>query len=221
MSLNNSHMLPERVRSMRQMREVLSAEDIILGEIEQIITEMYQRASMLHEELVNEAWLERRLSDRTGAEVKVTGHADRLLVEFVFQVNEFTVIDLKDIRRFLNKWLPAHLQYQLNDRLVTSLQNALPVVRLISVHTQLKIPYLPYRAYDGTAFYNGASKFDAKRSYKMGMGMELCFRVSAPEEDVANLTVETRRNVSYYDGRKLHYDGMTLYNAMIRKDTIE
>lgn len=219
--LNSEQMLPARVRRMRQMQELLEVEDIILTELEGMISEMYQRAEYLHEELVNEAWLERRLSDRTGAEVKVTGHADRLLVEFVFQVNEFTVIDLKDIRRFLNKWLPAHLQYQLNDRLVTSLQNALPVVRLISVHTQLKIPYLPYRAYDGTAFYNGSSKFDAKRSYKMGMGMELCFRVSAPEEDVANLTVETRRNVSYYDGRKLHYDGMTLYNAMIRKDTIE
>ena len=54
MSLNNSQMLPARVRNMRQMNDVLNAEDIILAEIERIIDEMYQRASLLHEELINE-----------------------------------------------------------------------------------------------------------------------------------------------------------------------
>ena len=49
MSLNNSQMLPARVRNMRQMNDVLNAEDIILAEIERIIDEMYQRASLLHE----------------------------------------------------------------------------------------------------------------------------------------------------------------------------
>ena len=48
MSLNNSQMLPARVRNMRQMNDVLNAEDIILAEIERIIDEMYQRASLLH-----------------------------------------------------------------------------------------------------------------------------------------------------------------------------
>ena len=57
MSLNNSQMLPARVRNMRQMNDVLNAEDIILAEIERIIDEMYQRASLLHEELINEEWL--------------------------------------------------------------------------------------------------------------------------------------------------------------------
>ncbi|MFQ7180641.1 Uncharacterised protein [Hungatella hathewayi] len=41
MSLNNSQMLPARVRNMRQMNDVLNAEDIILAEIERIIDEMY------------------------------------------------------------------------------------------------------------------------------------------------------------------------------------
>lgn len=59
MSLNNEHMLPAKCRSMRQMNELLDSEDIILAEIERIIDEMYERASMLHEELVNEAWLEK------------------------------------------------------------------------------------------------------------------------------------------------------------------
>ena len=63
MSLNNSQMLPARVRNMRQMNDVLNAEDIILAEIERIIDEMYQRASLLHEELINEEWLENKLSE--------------------------------------------------------------------------------------------------------------------------------------------------------------
>ena len=56
-------MLPARVRNMRQMNDVLNAEDIILAEIERIIDEMYQRASLLHEELINEEWLSNPLSE--------------------------------------------------------------------------------------------------------------------------------------------------------------
>ena len=113
MSLNNSQMLPARIRNMRQMNEVLNAEDIILAEIEQIIDEMYQRASLLHEELVNEEWLENKLSERTGAGVKVTGYAEKLLAEIVLNVSELHHIDMPDVRGFLNKWVPAHLMYKI------------------------------------------------------------------------------------------------------------
>ena len=98
---------------MRQMNEVLNAEDIILAEIEQIIDEMYQRASLLHEELVNEEWLENKLAERTGAGVKVTGYAEKLLAEIVLNVSELHHIDMPDVRRFLNKWVPAHLMYKI------------------------------------------------------------------------------------------------------------
>ncbi len=113
MSLNNSQMLPARIRNMRQMNEVLNAEDIILAEIERIIDEMYQRASLLHEELVNEEWLENKLSERTGAGVKVTGYAEKLLAEIVLNVSELHHIDMPDVRGFLNKWVPAHLMYKI------------------------------------------------------------------------------------------------------------
>lgn len=112
MSLNNNQMLPARVRNMRQMNEVLNAEDIILAEIEQIIDEMYQRASLLHEELVNEVWLESKLAERTGAKVDVTGYAEQLLSEFVLDVSDVKDIDMQDVRKFINKWLPAHLMYK-------------------------------------------------------------------------------------------------------------
>lgn len=113
MSLNNSQMLPARIRNMRQMNEVLNAEDIILAEVEQIIDEMYQRTSLLHEELVNEEWLENKLAERTGAGVKVTGYAEKLLTEIVLNVSELHHIDMPDVRGFLNKWVPAHLMYKI------------------------------------------------------------------------------------------------------------
>lgn len=113
MSLNNSQMLPARVRNMRQMKDVLNAEDIILAEIERIIDEMYQRASLLHEELINEEWLENKLSERTGAGVEVIGYAEKLLTEIILNVSELQHIDMPDIRKFLDKWVPAHLMYKI------------------------------------------------------------------------------------------------------------
>lgn len=113
MSLNNDQMLPARVRNMRQMHDVLNAEDIILAEIERTIDEMYQRASLLHEEIINEEWLENKLSEKTGAGVDVTGYAERLLAEIVLNVSELQHIDMPDVRKFLNKWVPAHLMYKI------------------------------------------------------------------------------------------------------------
>lgn len=114
MSLNDSRMLPARIRNMRQMNDVLNAEDIILAEIERIIDEMYQRASLLHEELVNEAWLENKLSARTGAIVDIVEYGELLLVDFILDVSAVAHIDMKDVRAFIEKWLPAHLMYRLN-----------------------------------------------------------------------------------------------------------
>ena len=52
--LNSEQMLPGRIRNMRQMKDLLGAEDVVLAEIERMIEDMYRRESMLHEELVNE-----------------------------------------------------------------------------------------------------------------------------------------------------------------------
>ncbi len=114
MSLNDIHMLPTHVRKMRQMNDLLDAEDLILQEIEKIIDEIYLRASMLHEELVNEPWLEQKLKERTGATANVTAYAEDLLVRVVLEITDIQDIDAEDVRRFLDKWLPAHLQYKLN-----------------------------------------------------------------------------------------------------------
>lgn len=113
MSLNDNHMLPERVRNMRQMKDVLTAEDIILIEVERIIDEMYQRASLLHEELINELWMKSKLEERTGAVAEVSASAERLLVTIILNVTSVHSLEVKDVRKFINKWLPAHLMYQI------------------------------------------------------------------------------------------------------------
>lgn len=112
MSLNSEQMLPTRVRKMRQMEDLLNVEDIILAEIERIIDEMYGAAALLHEELVNEAWLKEKLDARTGADTTVEADADKLLATITLDVSKIVGVDMKDIRAFLDKWLPAHLRYR-------------------------------------------------------------------------------------------------------------
>lgn len=112
MSLNSEQMLPARVRKMRQMEDLLNVEDIILVEIERIIDEMYGAAALLHEELVNEDWLKEKLDARTGADTTVKADADKLLTTITLDVSKIVGVDMKDIRAFLDKWLPAHLRYR-------------------------------------------------------------------------------------------------------------
>lgn len=109
--LNDSHMLPERVRNIRQMKDVLDAEDLVLTEIEAAINEMYQRAELLHEELVNEAWLEENLGRIVDGAVTVGKQPEELLVNVLIQKGVLTGINETAVLDFLNKWLPAHLAY--------------------------------------------------------------------------------------------------------------
>ena len=111
--LNSEQMLPARVRRMRQMQELLEVEDIILTELEGMISEMYQRAEYLHEELVNEAWLEDRIQSITGGTVEVTARKDSLLVEVVINKGDLSGAESNPVTEFLNKWLPAHLAYEI------------------------------------------------------------------------------------------------------------
>lgn len=111
MSLNNSQMLPDRVRGMRQMNDLINAEDIVLAEIEQIIDGMYQRTSLLRKELINERWLEEKLSQITDGIVYVRKKENLLYIEIVLNVGKLKSEKPAEIISFLNKWLPAHLAY--------------------------------------------------------------------------------------------------------------
>ncbi len=162
MSLNNDHMLPARIRNMRQMKDVLDAEDIILAELEAIIDDMYQRAAMLHEELVNEAWLENKLEEKTGADVEVTADAEQLLVNVDMDVSSLDEIDIESVRKFLEKWLPAHLQYDLMSLLKYANEHTEEFL-LQAMDIQTAILFWKVRTLDGTWLLDGSCDLGAVR----------------------------------------------------------
>jgi len=130
-------------------------------------------------------------------------------------------LDSKKVREILNRLKQSHTTYKINDRIISAVEcSSLNGIRLINVCLHLKMPFLPFRSYDGTSYYNGATRYDAQRRYKLGIMLRQRCEIREPGHEIDNLTVETRRNVQYYSGKK-RYDGTTKYNAMIRKDVIE
>lgn len=112
MSLNNEQMLPARMRNMRQMKDLLGAEDIVLVGIEKNIEEMYERNYLFREILVNEPWIEEKLEDTTGGIVIVQKQKDKLCVNISIDGVQLERELEEKVIAFLNRWLPAHLSYE-------------------------------------------------------------------------------------------------------------
>ena len=162
MSLNSEQMLPARVRKMRQMEDLLNVEDIILSEIERIIDEMYGAAALLHEELVNEAWLKEKLDARTGADTTVEADADKLLATITLDVSKIVGVDMKDIRAFLDKWLPAHLRYRVI-LLIESGYISPEKYTMTGMALGYEAQFWPVRTLNGAWLLDGTYNLDAVR----------------------------------------------------------
>ena len=162
MSLNSEQMLPARVRKMRQMEDLLNVEDIILAEIERIIDEMYGAAALLHEELVNEAWLKEKLDARTGADTTVEADADKLLATITLDVSKIMGVDMKDIRAFLDKWLPAHLRYRVI-LLIESGYISPEKYTMTGMALGYEAQFWPVRTLNGAWLLDGTYNLDAVR----------------------------------------------------------
>lgn len=115
MSLNNRQMLPDRVRGMRQMSDLLQAEELVLDELERALEGICVRVSSINEELVNEKWLEKRIQEIAGGSVDVKKKSGTLMVNIL--INKGSLADTgssaEAVISFLNKWLPAHLAYNI------------------------------------------------------------------------------------------------------------
>ena len=162
MSLNSEQMLPARVRKMRQMEDLLNVEDIILAEIERIIDEMYGAAALLHEELVNEAWLKEKLDAQTGADTTVEADADKLLATITLDVSKIVGVDMKDIRAFLDKWLPAHLRYRVI-LLIESGYISPEKYTVTGMALGYEVQFWPVRTLNGAWLLDGTYNLDAVR----------------------------------------------------------
>ena len=114
MSLNSKQMLPDRVRHMRQMGEILDAEDEMLAVLEINIEAMNKKMELLHEELVNEIWLQRHLEELTGGSVEVRKTPSMLQAEIYISADKMQDSAERVVSNFLDKWLPAHLAYKIS-----------------------------------------------------------------------------------------------------------
>lgn len=128
---------------------------------------------------------------------------------------------MEEVKYLLEVMVPLNIRCRINDRTWMEISaKDREQILIKNIQFRIAVPYLPFRAYDGTSRYNGKTRYDAKRRYKLGAGIRLKARIREPEEAIRNVTVETRRNVQYYNGKKC-YDGTRRYHAMIRKDVIE
>lgn len=130
-------------------------------------------------------------------------------------------LDSKLAHSILDRLKQSHTVYKINDRAEMQIDNTeLEDAVLKRVCFAIRLPFLPFRTYNGTSRYDGQTRYDARRRYKLGTMVRFRCMVEEPLPGIGSLAVESRRNVQRYDG-KLRHDGKTKYNAMIRKDEIE
>ncbi|MDE7354592.1 MAG: YmfQ family protein [Acetatifactor sp.] len=173
--------------------------------------------------------MEKYLEDATGFEVHIADVNDPGEYDFVPpHPNVFKAyflgedsLDSKVVFEILNRLKQSHTAYIVNDRIELDVyENNLQNIALRNIRFQLAIPFFPYRSYDGILHYNGMMQYGAKRKYNLGVGLRLYYAMRIFKEEISSVTIETRRNVRYYNGKK-RYDGSARYNAMVRKDLIE
>ena len=117
---------------------------------------------MLHEELVNEAWLKEKLDARTGADTTVEADADKLLATITLDVSKIMGVDMKDIRAFLDKWLPAHLRYRVI-LLIESGYISPEKYTMTGMALGYEAQFWPVRTLNGAWLLDGTYNLDAVR----------------------------------------------------------
>ena len=171
--------------------------------------------------MINEPWLETRLEERTGAEAEVYADAGRLLVTILLNISEVYAVDMKDIRRFVNKWLPAHLKYEFVLLVHYLIQNQ-AVSGLYSLRLCWKIPFWgDCSLFDGSWRFDGCILMNARRRYHLGAALK-CFGGFLDESAACirngfmkgiHLAVKVKRELSMRAGIKLYF-GIGFWNTV-------
>lgn len=114
MALNDARMLPEKVRKMAQMEDLLQAEQILLNIIESILIEMLADASISNNVPMTKDNSEYVASVVSGSDCYIDEYPDILTIDTAVSRQSGTATSLIKLRSYMNDMLPAHLKFNIH-----------------------------------------------------------------------------------------------------------
>lgn len=114
MAVNDIRMLPQRVRSMDQMEELLQAEQLLLDMIEAIIIDMAAEASVSNNTPMTKANSEYIASVISGSACYIKEYPETLTINIVVTRQTGAATSLIKLRNYMNELLPAHLKFNIH-----------------------------------------------------------------------------------------------------------
>lgn len=110
MAVNDENMLPLRVRKMRQMEDLLQAEQIMLDIIEGIIRDMIQESTFLTAETVTPAFLKKLVAELFRVECDIVEFPENVMIKIRLHIKDKEPDEqLLNIEK-TNQYIPAHLK---------------------------------------------------------------------------------------------------------------
>jgi len=110
MAVNGERMLPFRVRKMCQMEDLLQAEQVMLGTIEDIIEDMIYEASLLTAETVTPEYLKKLVTEVFKRESTIEEYPEELIVKIRLNINSGEPSSPLLLIEKTNIYIPAHLK---------------------------------------------------------------------------------------------------------------
>lgn len=110
MAVNSENMLPLRVRKMRQMEDLLQAEQIMFDIVEGVIRDMIQESTFLTAETVTPAFLKKLVEELFQVECQVVEFPDCVTVKIRLHIKDKEPDEpLVNVEK-TNRYIPAHLK---------------------------------------------------------------------------------------------------------------
>lgn len=113
MAVNDSSMLPEKVRSMSQMEDLLQAEQVLLTIIEAIILDMITEVAISNYLPMIKENVEMISTAISGNASYINEYPETLTIDVVVSRNTGAYTCLPKLRNYLNSMLPAHLKFNI------------------------------------------------------------------------------------------------------------
>lgn len=143
MPLNDEFMLPKRVRTMAQMKDLLQTERLMIERLEALLEELNRQGSINNNTPLTKARLEEISSLFANNPCRVDEFSDKLTIHIVVSRKEGLYTSWKEIVDGVDVLIPAHLKYLIVFELPVT-------IRVGVMSAAWKIPYdLCGRGYAG------------------------------------------------------------------------